>query len=241
MKKPLVKEAEIKECSCCKLSQTTIDTLNNNICSINAPSLDDELSVYGYNTICSECKSAILEEVWDNVIKHPNTTKRLFGFDMKSYITNFIEKNKYEMGRISNDYLLVVIAIDYLRSKLTEFQTLNKSADSITKGRPVPTLKQIHDLVTEATTHGDMFVQLDAHLNHLTKENADFILDDEAISALVNVHDDMYVVVLSAEVPLIYEEPATIRIPVICVDERKANKPINETTEQVPYGGFKID
>lgn len=216
----------IFKCGICGLTDISISKLEEVDIDIDLPTFEVGAPALGFNEICSNCKDAIIESVWNNLIqlpvKHRNT---LMGLDIHKYVKKFVKENKETLKDIASDYIRCVHVVDYVQTRLAEMQEKNSASESITEGLPVPTTKMIYDFMQECNNNenningsSQLKCKLDAGMEPIGEDNVHLFLSP-AMKHVAKERNDLCAVRLTIKIELLYEEEVEVVLGFICVNE----------------------
>lgn len=239
------------KCDICGLTDISISKLEEIEINIDLPTFEVGAPALGFNEICSNCKDAIVESVWNNLIKVPGKHKNTFmGLDIHKYVKKFVEENKETLKDISSDYIRCIHVVDYVQTRLSEMREKNEASDSITEGLPVPTTKMIYEFMQECNNNenningsSQLKCELDAGMEPIDEDNAHLFLGP-SMEHVAKERNDLCAVRLTIKIELLYEDDVEVVLGFICVNETISKKKKSEDKDdlfKVPTGGFTID
>ena len=133
-------------CDICGLTSSTIDLIDAVSINIDLPYFTTGMPQLGYHNICSNCKEAILDEIYDHLLQPPSAPS-LFGINLKKYVDNFIKKNRDTFEDIASDYTRMENILEYFQTEIRKMQSRNEDDDSPTRGRPLPTTRMLYEFI----------------------------------------------------------------------------------------------
>ena len=206
------------KCDVCGLEQEYMDILNRfDIVNLDIPIMVETPSILNPNAMCSECKKAILDEIWDNVLKH-KAKKNVFKmfFDLKKHIRLFITKNRHDFTEIAEEYRHIAIVANTFNRMLDDNA---RQTSMLSKRHPsVPSLEKIYTLLADINSHRiylDEERKWDDELQlvedtEVTKDNVRELFPDDEVVDVLSDYRGVHIIQVDLKPYLVYDSDVTI-------------------------------
>ena len=234
-------EIEHRKCSICGLRESTIKQLENIDPDIPIPYLTAGFA--DHLTICSECKEAIMDHIFDNYIQIP-TNQGLFGINLRKIVNKFIKENKTTFKDIAADYEAIAEVYHLAISHIKEFQKKNEE----TLNLPCPTMKELKEFISDYNS-GKIMTRTDNLKAEISIEpsivpNALLfdIFNNQLIVDRIKKIGTLYKVSVKIDIQLMFEEDCSVNFVVFAIDQdNKEKEPESDNNFDIQTGGFTIE
>lgn len=234
--KPIPEDVHCKVCGLERRYTRILQQYDVRGCNIPALEITKNCETH-FDTICTECKQAILDHVWNSVIKH-KPVKNKFGllFDINKDIDAFIAANYADFNDIAEEYrhiANVTVGFDNI------LHSIAKRTVELNDEYPIiPSYAAILRTITEINndrlsldndqttpTTDRVKVLLD---EEITEENSNTIFDDENVAKLMQDVPGVRFMTVSIEPETFYESNVEIRFSFVALNMTTYQKAMSE-------------
>ena len=182
---------------------------------------------------CSDCKQAILDDIWDNVLnRSPKKNKLGLFFDLNEYVSQFVVKNQKQLVEIAHDYQ-IILSINEEINKILNLSAI-ETGDNHSKIDPVlPSKVKVIGMFREPNNNPlseyrcsieykgscschddeDIFDELCERFE--INEDKRAWLEESGVHAAIEIH------VLEVRPELYYNKDVVLNVSFFCVDVAK--------------------
>ena len=191
---------------------------------------------------CSDCKQAILDSIWDNVLyRSPKKNKLGLFFDLNEYVTQFVVTNQRQLVEIAHDYQILFNISQRIDTMLNDITVATgEDYSDIVPVLPskMRVAKLIQDVNNDAILMDRCYIDISASSSCIEEEFFEIcssagVPKEESIKlkeAGVDAAIEGFLLIIRPE--LYYNKDVEIRKVVICVDTAKYMSILKEHTQR---------